>query len=988
MKPRSLLRVPAVLLAVLVGTTVAAQTSAFAAPVPASPPTPSASSSLSQPRSQQAAVPDVVSSGRAMRVATVPASRPMRLTLGLAPSHPTEEAAFLAAVQDKRSTLFHQYLTPEEWNARFGPSAADEAAVVSWAQSQGLIVTQRFANRMVVDLQGDSATVAKAFGVKESTYQLGSSSFFANDTEPALPSSVSSAVVSIQGLSDFASLQPASDAPVPSMPAFSAGPAKSANAPWTADAKRKPTAAELGQLGVGKVSGQARVRKAPAHKASGVKPSMTGGSYDPTDVYSSQAYDTSALYAQGHCCNPTNVPGGGTPQTSIAIATAGTQNLNDMHGFQTAYPYLAYSVQQFNIDGTPTAPDGEGTMDMEWATAMSNSFGAFQNTSRVYMYNGANTLTSTFTDIFNHMLSDNLARVMTTSWGCAELSCYSGSTMTTDHNIFNAMIGQGWTLLAAAGDHGPYQDLSTVSVNYPASDPDVIAAGGTTLHLGSGPTFASETAWAGGPDGAASNDGGGGGGCSQFFARPSYQTATARCSTRSLPDLSLNADWFNTPQNMFFQGFLQGNGGTSIVAPELAGFFAQEDAYLLSLGHAPVGWALPQLYSIGAGAAPHDPYYDVTSGCTSNDIGAGWCAAAGYDLATGWGSVNMLQLAWALNWQVLPDAGAPFVTFSGPATGVWYNTDQSVSWTVTDTGSPASGVAGFSQGWDAVPSDPTTHAAPGAGDAFYDGPQFPNATSGYLALSWAGQGCHTAKVEAWDNMGLRSGVTSYGTLCYDTTLPTVTSAPAMSLTAGSQWAEGGGPVQVSWAAADTGSGVASYALSESVDGGAYTALSLTNPAANSQVLTLAGGHSYQFSVTAKDYAGNVSAVSTGVKHTLTVVQQNNSVVKFSAGWTNTAQTGALSGFVERATANGKTAKLTFSGTQVAWVTTLGSTHGSAKVKIGTAAATTVNTNATTTSTANLAYVETLAAGAHTLTITTSGSAGHPQVDVDAFVFIS
>jgi hypothetical protein len=507
------------------------------------------------------------------------------------------------------------------------------------------------------------------------------------------------------------------------------------------------------------------------------------------------------------------------------------------------------------------------------------------------------------------------------------------------------------------------------------------------LHLNNGPAFVSETAWAGGPGGAGSNDGGGGGGCSQFFARPSYQAATARCGTRSLPDLSLNADWWFTPQNMFFQGLMQGNGGTSIVAPELAGFFAQEDAYLLSVGHGSLGQALPQLYAIGAGGSPHNPYYDVTTGCTSNNLGAGWCAGPGYDLATGWGSVNMLQLAWALNWQVLPDAGRPVVTYSAPATGVWYNTDQVVSWTVADTGVPPSGVAGFSQGWDAVPADPTSHATPGAGDAFY-GPQFPNATSGYLALSWAGQGCHTAKVEAWDNMGFQSGVANYGTLCYDTTLPTVTSAPAMTLTPGSQWAEGGGPVRVSWAATDTGSGVASYQLSESVDGGAFTAVSLANPAASSQVMTLTGGHTYQFRVTARDLAGNVSAVSTGASHLLTVVQQNNAVVKFSAGWANTAQTGALSGFVERTSAKNKTAKLTFTGTQVAWVTTLGSTHGAAKVKIGTATATTVNTNAASTATANLVYVGTVAAGAHTLTITTSGTAGRPMVDVDAFVFLS
>lgn len=922
-------------------------------------------------------MPDAVASGRATRVAAVAPAQPMRLTLGLAASHPTEEAAFLAALQDKKSSLFHQYLSPDEWNARFAPSASEEAAVVSWAESQGLTVTQRFANRMVVDVEGSSATVSKAFGVNESTYHLGSSSFFANDVEPALPSSISSAVVSIQGLSNFGALTPASGGPAPSYPAYSAGPTRSTQTAWTSSAKAtRPKAAKASK------APKARVRTAP-----GVTPSISGGAYDPSDIDSSQAYDTTALTNQGHCCNPGHVAGGTPAQTSIAIATAGTQKLSDMAGFQAAYPYLAYNVQQINIDGTPTALDGEGTMDMEWATALSNSYGCYCDTAKVYMYDGVNAAFTTFTDIFNHILSDNLARVMSTSWGCAELSCYSSSTMTTEHAIFDAMIGQGWTLVAAAGDHGAYQDLSTASVNYPASDPDFVAAGGTTLHLNSGPSFVSETAWAGGPSGAGANDGGGGGGCSQFFAKPGYQSSTSACSTRSLPDVSLNADWYYTPQNMFFNGSMGGNGGTSIVAPELAGFFAQENAYLQSVGHGTLGQVDYALYGLGAGSGPHHPYYDVTSGCTSNNIGGGWCAGPGYDLATGWGSANLLELGWGLNWMDLPDAGRPVVTYSGPATGVWYNTDQVVSWTVADTGAPPSGVAGFSQGWDAVPADPTSHTTPGAGDTFYAGPQFPNATSGYLALSWAGQGCHTAKVEAWDNMGLQSGVANYGTLCYDTTLPTVTSAPAPHLTTGSQWVTGGGPVSVSWAATDSGSGVASYALSESVDGGAYTPVTLTNPALSSAVLTLAGGHSYQFQVTAKDGAGNVSAVSTGARFTLTVLQEGNAAVTYSAGWTTTTQTGALGGSVRRATAKKKTAKLTFTGTQVAWVATFGSTHGSAAVKLG-ASTVTVSTNASTTTAAKLAYVAATTAGSHTLTITTSGTAGHPQVDVDAFVFIS
>src|ERR1035438_8516489 len=80
---------------------------------------------------------------------------------------------------------------------------------------------------------------------------------------------------------------------------------------------------------------------------------------------------------------------------------------------------------------------------------------------------------------------------------------------------------------------------------------------------------------------------------------------------------------------------------------------------------------------------PHYPFYDITSGCNNNDVTAFYglpyyCTAVGWDPVTGWGSFNALQLAWAIN-AYQAGGGPPQVKFSGPATGAWYNTDQTVS---------------------------------------------------------------------------------------------------------------------------------------------------------------------------------------------------------------------------------------------------------------------------------------------------------------------
>ena len=613
-----------------------------------------------------------------------------------------------------------------------------------------------------------------------------------------------------------------------------------------------------------------------------MQPSITGGSYDPTDVYSSQMYDESALQRQTDCCNPTNNPGVTPPQTTIAIATVGSQAVSDMQGFQARYSYLAYHFQEVNIDGTPACCDGEGTMDLEWSTALANSFGSFVDTAMVYLYDGVNAQITTFNDIFNQILTDGHARIVSSSWGCAEDTCYSTSSMNTNHAIFNSMIAQGYTLLNASDDHGAYADCtSTKRVQYPASDPDFLAISATNLELNSSGQYVSETAWQGNSAGCANNGGGGGGGCSDFFAAPSYQLSPANpnyfCGTangfsqnfKSVPDVSLNGDWLNSPQNLFFNGGFQGNGGTSIAAPEMAGFYAEQNSYGLELGNicfgntacAPIGQGGRQLYlaALDHAAQGKNPYYDITSGCTTNNAGPGFCGITGYDRATGWGTVNMLQLAWANNYWNMAEASPPAITMSGPTTGVYHNSGT-LAWSIVDQGSPASGVSGYTAKWDSDPGDPATEATPGSGNSFYTGPASAHgATSGSLSLaSVPSQGCHTLFVRAWDNIG-ESAVNSYGPVCFDSTAP-VPTAPKIALTKGAKLSTAGVlPVKVTWSATDNLSGIGSYHLSESVNGGAFTPVTLANPTAKSATVKLSPGKSYQFEVAATDGAGNTSA---------------------------------------------------------------------------------------------------------------------------------
>jgi hypothetical protein len=836
--------------------------------------------------------PKQVVEGSATLVGHYNPNQMLRLVVGIQPPNMAEEKQFLDQLQTKGSPQFHHFLTSDEWDARFAPSVEDEQAVVDWAKSAGFTVTQRYANRLIVDVEAPSATIEKALGVTMNSYQLGGTTYFSNDRDPMIPANLSGTVQSIMGLNSLQVLHPMNkNTKEPAFADYAPGAIVSAGPPE------------------GGGGGSRSLLKAAMKKSAAKGPisNITNGAYDPTDMYSSQAYDTNALYALGHCCNPLGTSGGTPPESSIAVATAGAQQPSDFQGFHNQYPYLAWHYVITYIDGTPSCCDGEGTMDFEWATAYSNSFGAEDNTSTVHMFDGVNAGIGTFTDVYNAILSDNTTRVFTTSWGCQETACWSNSSMSTDDAIFSKMAGMGWTLFAASGDHGATPSCTdSVGVMFPASDPNVVGAGGDTTILTSGPVFVSQTAWTGGPYGCALgdptvNDGGSTGGYSDYWPVPSYQTPlNLGSSYKGVPDISLNADWVNAPQNMYFEGALQGNGGTSIVAPSMAGFIANANAYLDSLGDicgtpdalcTPLGNIDYTLYAQGHfGGGSHDPYYDVTTGCNNNDVtafyGTGYfCTLPAWDPVTGWGFINMLQMAYDLNYFAVPDIGSPTITFGGPAVGVWYNTDQLIDWDVNDvvtspSGWPGTGIAGYTEGWDSIPSDPYSEANPGSGNSFYSGPQKVNSGFGCIDITGAlctgqsvsGQGWHTVYVMGWNNMGFNTGINAYGQIGWDTINPITTGTATGTLVGGSFE----NLATVTLTATDpgytsspqTGSGVASTVYQ--VNGGTVTTYT------GSFAVSRDGLNTVTFHST--DHAGNVEGTETisfGVTASTTVSLTSN-----------------------------------------------------------------------------------------------------------------
>src|SRR5947209_217701 len=172
--------------------------------------------------------PRKVQDGTAALVGHYEPTQRLRLTLGLLPPHLVEERQFLESLQTKGSHDFHQFLTAEEWTKRFDPSLEDEQAVMDWATAQGLTVTHRFPNRLIVDVEGTAGTIEKAFGVTINTYQVGSRTGFSNDRDLQIPSSLSSILLSVGGLNNLDVAHPANrNLPEPAFPDYAPGPSVS-----------------------------------------------------------------------------------------------------------------------------------------------------------------------------------------------------------------------------------------------------------------------------------------------------------------------------------------------------------------------------------------------------------------------------------------------------------------------------------------------------------------------------------------------------------------------------------------------------------------------------------------------------------------------------------------------------------------------------------------------------------------------------------------
>jgi kumamolisin len=301
------------------------------------------------------------------------------------------------------------------------------------------------------------------------------------------------------------------------------------------------------------------------------------------------------------------------------------------------------------VDGVGNAgvSDGETVLDITVSSAIAQS-------AKIAVYfTGGTTqnILHTLQRMIHPGSGDPVPTVISISYGWGpddeNLDSFSAAEYTQIDQLFQDAASLGITVLVSSGDSGAFiETKKQAQASFPASDPWVLACGGTTIGNVNGSSFTEyvwNDTWQGG-------SGATGGGISARYPVPSYQTnaeVPKRNGTgtvgRGLPDIAGNAS-VNSGYPLYLAGQSSGPiGGTSAVAPLYAGLVAVMNE---NLGFA-AGFINPTLYNMPASAF-NDVFGPPGPANNSYDGTTGYPASKDWNACTGLGSVNGTALQSAL----------------------------------------------------------------------------------------------------------------------------------------------------------------------------------------------------------------------------------------------------------------------------------------------------------------------------------------------------
>jgi subtilase family serine protease len=354
----------------------------------------------------------------------------------------------LAAQQDKNSSSYHQWLSPDEFGQQFGASDEDIQKVTRWLESHGFQVHGVSHGRNLVNFSGNAAQVRAAFHTSMHQYVVNDRDHLSNASDPAIPAALAPVVAGVASLNNFF--------PRPNYHATSANGMKAT-----------------------------------------IHPHLTLTDANSNTLYGVGPTDFATIYGITSLWNAGVT---GTGQT-IAIVSGSDINTADVDQFRTIFGLPAISFQQV-IPGGATDPgivttggtfgdqdETEAIFDVEWS-------GAVAKNAKIDLVAAKDTTTTAGIDLSAEWIVDTkLAPILSESYGQCEMGL--GSAQNTMYsNLWSQAAAEGITVSVSTGDNGsdgcdfaptgsasgPHEGKYGLGVNGIASTPYNIAVGGTDFN--------------------------------------------------------------------------------------------------------------------------------------------------------------------------------------------------------------------------------------------------------------------------------------------------------------------------------------------------------------------------------------------------------------------------------------------------------------------------------------------------------------------------
>jgi hypothetical protein len=626
----------------------------------------------------------------------VPDATPMKRMMLVLQRSPEQEAALRQLMDEqlsKDSPNYHKWLTPQQFGQQFGPADADIQTITDWLTRQGFQQIKVGTGRTAIEFSGNVGQVRNAFHAEIHQFQVNGEARQANVSDPQIPAALTPVVGGVVSLHNFPRKSFKRDAGIHTA---------------TRDSHGNPQFTTTSGCGTGNTQPCFVLGPADFAKVYNIPASLDGtgqqiaivadSNINPQDVT-----DFRTLF--GLPTNPPNIILNG-PDPGLN-GDEGEADLDvQVSGMVAPNATIDFVVSEDTQTAAGIDLSAVYIVDNNIAPVMSESFGACESalgTSGNAFYNG----------LWEQAAAQGITVMISAgdpgSAGCDNFNTATAATRGLAVSGFASTpfnVAVGGTDFDDVGKQTNFWNTTNVTGTRESAlgyipettwnDSCAATATSTTLNTVCPSSNANEN-----------NIVGGGGGPSSIYTKPAWQSGiipngiAAGDNHRYVPDVSLFAS--DGPQSMSFYLICRADsvpvgkppscatsgsfsfgaaGGTSASSPAFAAIMA-----LINQNNGRQGNANPVLYKIAATSGQSCnsstealsgstcAFNDVTKGnnsvpcagtspnCSSTTTGAtgvlvsvaspttpAWTTAAGYDLATGLGSVNVTNLAtqWPL----------------------------------------------------------------------------------------------------------------------------------------------------------------------------------------------------------------------------------------------------------------------------------------------------------------------------------------------------